>query len=85
MSSAFWRRWEFLVATLGRPRLELNVHRVYDHEAFARYFALVEFALNQGACQGPAIVAQRQSASRQNPTVAVLLVPQAGAVGVPAI
>jgi SAM-dependent methyltransferase len=38
-----------LVATpVGRPRVEFNAHRVYDHEAFARYFAplqLVEFSL----------------------------------------
>ncbi len=40
---------DLLVATpIGRPRVEFNAHRVYDHEAFARYFApleLVEFAL----------------------------------------
>jgi hypothetical protein len=38
-----------LVATpVGRPRVVFNAHRVYDHEAFAGYFApleLVEFAL----------------------------------------
>jgi hypothetical protein len=38
-----------LVATpVGRPRVEFNAHRVYDHEAFASYFRpleLVEFAL----------------------------------------
>lgn len=38
-----------LVATpVGRPRVEFNAHRVYDHEAFAHYFSpleLVEFAL----------------------------------------
>jgi SAM-dependent methyltransferase len=38
-----------LVATpVGRPRVEFNAHRVYDHEAFVSYFAplqLVEFAL----------------------------------------
>jgi len=40
---------DLLVATpVGRPRVEFNAHRVYDHEAFARYFSpleLVEFAL----------------------------------------
>jgi SAM-dependent methyltransferase len=38
-----------LVATpVGRPRVEFNAHRVYDHETFASYFApleLVEFVL----------------------------------------
>jgi hypothetical protein len=38
-----------LIATpVGRPRVAFNAHRVYDHEAFARYFAplkLIEFAL----------------------------------------
>lgn len=40
---------DLLVATpVGRPRVEFNAHRVYDHEAFARYFApleLVEFSM----------------------------------------
>jgi SAM-dependent methyltransferase len=40
---------DLLVATpVGRPRVEFNAHRVYDHEAFISYFAplqLVEFAL----------------------------------------
>ena len=38
-----------LIATpVGRPRVEYNGHRVYDHETFAQYFAplqLVEFSL----------------------------------------
>jgi SAM-dependent methyltransferase len=40
---------DLLVATpVGQPRVAFNAHRVYDHEAFARYFApleLVEFTL----------------------------------------
>lgn len=40
---------DLLVATpVGKPRIQFNAHRVYDHEAFAGYFApleLVEFAL----------------------------------------
>jgi len=38
-----------LVATpVGQPRVQFNAHRVYDHEAFAAYFApleLIQFAL----------------------------------------
>lgn len=50
-----------LVATpVGRPRVAFNAHRVYDHEAFARYFApleLVEFALIEERAEGGLIVA----------------------------
>jgi SAM-dependent methyltransferase len=50
-----------LVATpVGRPRVAFNAHRVYDHEAFARYFApleLLEFALIEEHGQGGLIVA----------------------------
>jgi hypothetical protein len=50
-----------LVATpVGRPRVEFNAHRVYDHEAFARYFApleLVEFVLIEELGEGGLIVA----------------------------
>jgi SAM-dependent methyltransferase len=49
-----------LVATpVGRPRVEFNAHRVYDHEAFARYFAplqLVEFSLIEGHGNGGLIL-----------------------------
>jgi SAM-dependent methyltransferase len=52
---------DLLVATpVGRPRVEFNAHRVYDHEAFARYFApleLVEFALIEEGGEGGLIVA----------------------------
>jgi hypothetical protein len=37
-----------IVTPVGRPRVAFNAHRVYDHEAFAQFFApleLVEFAL----------------------------------------
>jgi SAM-dependent methyltransferase len=50
-----------LIATpVGRPRVAFNAHRVYDHEAFARYFApleLVEFALIEERGEGGLIVA----------------------------
>lgn len=50
-----------LVATpVGRPRVAFNAHRIYDHEAFARYFAplaLVEFALIEEQGEGGPIVA----------------------------
>jgi hypothetical protein len=52
---------DLLVATpVGRPRVEFNAHRVYDHEAFARYFApleLVEFALIEECGEDGLIVA----------------------------
>ena len=52
---------DLLVATpVGRPRVAFNAHRVYDHEAFARYFApleLVEFALIEERGEGGLIVA----------------------------
>ena len=52
---------DLLVATpVGRPRVVFNAHRVYDHEAFARYFApleLVEFALVEEGGEGGLIVA----------------------------
>jgi hypothetical protein len=37
-----------IVTPVGRPRVVFNAHRIYDHEAFAGYFApleLVEFTL----------------------------------------
>jgi SAM-dependent methyltransferase len=37
-----------VAAPVGHPRVVFNAHRVYDHEAFARYFLpleLIEFAL----------------------------------------
>jgi hypothetical protein len=46
---------DLLIATpVGQPKVAFNAHRIYDHEAFARYFSpleLVEFALikEQGA------------------------------------
>jgi SAM-dependent methyltransferase len=50
-----------LVATpVGRSRVEFNAHRVYDHEAFASYFApleLVEFALIRERGDGGLVVA----------------------------
>jgi hypothetical protein len=50
-----------LVATpVGQPRVAFNAHRVYDHEAFARYFEpleLVEFALIAEHGEGGLIVA----------------------------
>jgi hypothetical protein len=52
---------DLLVAVpIGRPRVEFNAHRVYDHEVFARYFAplkLVEFALIEERGEGGLIVA----------------------------
>ena len=49
-----------LVATpVGRPRVEFNAHRVYDHDVFARYFApleLVEFSLIEEHGEGGLIV-----------------------------
>jgi SAM-dependent methyltransferase len=52
---------DLLVATpVGRPRVEFNAHRVYDHEAFIRYFApleLVEFALIEERGEGGLILA----------------------------
>jgi SAM-dependent methyltransferase len=52
---------DLMVATpVGRPRVAFNAHRVYDHEAFARYFApleLVEFALIEEQGEGGLIVA----------------------------
>jgi Caenorhabditis protein of unknown function, DUF268 len=54
---------DLLVATpVGRPRVEFNAHRVYDHEAFARYFSpleLVEFALIEEHGEGGLMVAPR--------------------------
>ncbi len=51
---------DLLVATpVGRPRVAFNAHRIYDHEAFARYFApleLVEFALIEEQGEGGLIV-----------------------------
>jgi hypothetical protein len=50
-----------LVATpVGRPRVAFNAHRIYDHEAFAGYFApleLVEFALIEERGEDGLIVA----------------------------
>jgi len=50
-----------LIATpVGRPRVEFNAHRVYDHEAFARYFVpleLIEFALIEERGEGGLIAA----------------------------
>jgi SAM-dependent methyltransferase len=50
-----------LVATpIGRPRVAFNAHRIYDHEAFASYFApleLVEFALIEEHGEGGLIAA----------------------------
>jgi len=52
---------DLLVATpVGRPRVAFNAHRVYDHEAFASYFApleLVEFALIEERGEGGLILA----------------------------
>jgi SAM-dependent methyltransferase len=52
---------DLLVATpVGQPRVAFNAHRVYDHEAFARYFApleLVEFTLIEEHGEGGLIVA----------------------------
>lgn len=52
---------DLLVATpIGRPRVVFNAHRVYDHEAFASYFApleLVEFTLIEEHGEGGLIVA----------------------------
>jgi hypothetical protein len=52
---------DLLVATpVGRPHVAFNAHRVYDHEAFAGYFApleLVEFALIEEHGEGGLIVA----------------------------
>jgi SAM-dependent methyltransferase len=49
-----------VAAPVGRPRVEFNAHRIYDHEAFARYFApleLVEFALIEERGEGGLIMA----------------------------
>jgi SAM-dependent methyltransferase len=50
-----------LVATpVGRPRIVFNAHRVYDHEAFANYFApleLVEFTLIEEQGEGGLVMA----------------------------
>ena len=52
---------DLLVATpVGQPRVAFNAHRVYDHEAFARYFApleLVEFTLIEEHGEGGLVVA----------------------------
>jgi hypothetical protein len=52
---------DLLVATpIGQPRVAFNAHRVYDYEAFARYFApleLVEFTLIEEHGEGGLIVA----------------------------
>ena len=52
---------DLLVATpVGRARVEFNAHRVYDHEAFIRYFVpleLVEFALIEERGEGGLILA----------------------------
>jgi hypothetical protein len=59
---------DLLVATpVGRPRVEFNAHRVYDHEAFARYFApleLVEFSLIEEHGDGGLIVSPPPSRVR---------------------
>lgn len=59
---------DLLVASpVGRPRIEFNAHRVYDHEAFARYFApldLVEFSLIEEHGEGGLIVAPPPSRVR---------------------
>jgi hypothetical protein len=51
---------DLLVATpVGSPRVAFNAHRVYDHEAFARYFApleLFEFSLIEEHGEGGLIV-----------------------------
>ncbi len=51
---------DLLVATpVGRPRVQFNAHRVYDHQAFAGAFApldLVEFALIEEAGERGPIV-----------------------------
>jgi hypothetical protein len=51
---------DLLVATpVGSPRVAFNAHRVYDHEAFARYFApleLVEFSLIEEHGEGGLVV-----------------------------
>jgi SAM-dependent methyltransferase len=52
---------DLLVATpVGRPRVAFNAHRIYDHEAFASYFApleLREFALIEEGGEGGLLVA----------------------------
>jgi Caenorhabditis protein of unknown function, DUF268 len=52
---------DLLVATpVGQPRVAFNAHRVYDHEAFAGYFAtleLVEFTLIEEHGEGGLVVA----------------------------
>lgn len=57
-----------LIATpVGLPRVEFNAHRVYDHEAFASYFAsleLVEFALIEELGSGGLIVSPAPGAVR---------------------
>ena len=49
-----------LIATpVGRPRIQFNAHRIYDHEAFASYFRpleLVEFTLIREAADGGGLV-----------------------------
>jgi SAM-dependent methyltransferase len=45
---------------IGRPRVAFNAHRIYDHEAFASYFApleLIEFALIEELGTGGLILA----------------------------
>ena len=50
-----------LVATpVGRPRVEFNAHRVYDHEAFMSYLApleLIEFAMIRERGEGGLVLA----------------------------
>ena len=52
---------DLLVATpIGQPRVAFNAHRVYDYEAFSRYFApleLVEFTLIEEHGEGGLVVA----------------------------
>jgi hypothetical protein len=79
--------------------VEFNAHRVYDHEAFARYFApleLVEFALIEERGLGGLIVApqpERVPAESygcgcfwfRKPKMEERAQAQSGAVGVPAV
>jgi SAM-dependent methyltransferase len=58
-----------LVATpVGSPRVQFNAHRVYDHEAFAKYFApleLVEFTLIEEHGEGGLVVKPSPERVRQ--------------------
>lgn len=60
-----------LIATpVGRPRVQFNAHRIYDHEAFASYFApleLVEFALiEEHGERGPIVAPPPELVRSQN-------------------